>query len=351
MHVLLTTALMRSGVITHVIDLANGLIKQDIKVTIALRYRIDHANDKDKLILRSFDEKSIPYFFYRNYEELVIFSSKNNINLIHAHSRLAYPTSYFASRKLRIPLFITLHGVFQWLKYYPSTFARANKIIAIGPVQAKSAGSKYSYKTVIIDNGIDVDRYIPIDTQTALLNENDNSLPLKIIQFGRYDKETSKGISALNEAVKLLRDHGKNIELKMIGSNHCDEIDQFNIIGWVEDPVEYLQWGNIAFGHGRALREAMAAGNVGYLLGSGYGGHVGLDWFSEENYRPISALSEYNLPNPDQFTIYEELNKLYNDRILLETLRKEARTIAENYFDINEMVRKTINVYSYKMKR
>ncbi|NLM46865.1 MAG: glycosyltransferase family 4 protein [Firmicutes bacterium] len=345
MHVLLTTYLVRSGVLTHVWDLVQQLPMHGIDVTVAILQQADKGSasepgsgrEKFSNLLGPISRGS--YCFYRTADDLAAICRENKIELLHAHSRLVYPASQVAAKRLGIPLVLTLHGVFPWQKFYPSSLLQAQAIIAVGPAQAAGT-EQVSEKVVIIPNGVDTQYFCPQPSAPWRQGEE-----LHIIWFGRTNGASSRGVAVLDRAIYLLRSRGLKIKATLIGRAADVCVHEFATLDWVSDPLPYLQSGHLAFGHGRSLREAMSCGNVGFLLGHGYGGQVEASWFTGDNSRPVSAIPEYNLPKPDAEVIAADIARFYYNEKLLEMARIEARRLALLYFDVQEMIRKTIAVY------
>lgn len=345
MRVLLTSILVRSGVLTHVWDLAKYFKENGIDVRIALYTPTDVLKKMNinKREIPSFIhplKKIVPVSFYVTDNELLSIARKQKVELIHAHSRLTFPSSYRVGKKLSIPLVLTLHGVFPWLKYYAQALSYAEQIIAIGPAQAKSLDLNTTKKVSIIPNGINTKMYHPISNK-----QMEKSEALKIIWFGRTNGKASEGVKVLDKSVERLKRDGYNIEAKMIGRAEGVKPKSFDVHGWVNNPLKYLQWGHIAFGHGRSLREAMACGNVGFLLGDGYGGLVIRNWFQSGQSRPLSAIPAYKLPKANEDVLARDILLLHENRSYLQSLRLESRRIAERFFDIEHMGKQTMIRY------
>jgi glycosyltransferase involved in cell wall biosynthesis len=276
--------------------------------------------------------------YYETPQELLEFCQQQRIELIHAHSRLAFLSSLQVARRRNIPLVITLHGVYPWQSNYPSTLWYAKKIIAVGPAQAKGV-AEHQEKLEIIANGIDIKRFCPSIYRSQMANT------LKVLWFGRTHGATSRGVKVLDEAIKILRNRGVNVTAWLIGRPTGATVEQFRVFGWTDNPESILQNGHIAFGHGRALREAMACGNVGFLLGHGYGGQVKKTWFKGDKDIPISAIQEYSLPRPSAERIAADISCYVNNNALLYKDRLEARDIAVKHFDVRQMIGEIANVY------
>jgi glycosyltransferase involved in cell wall biosynthesis len=285
----------------------------------------------------------VPYIYYQTPQELLEFCQRQQIQLIHSHSRLAFPSSLLVAKRGNIPLVVTLHGVFPWKHHYSSTLAYAKKIIAIGPAQTKGA-EQYKDKISIIPNGIDTKRFCPNISRSRLTSDS-----LKIIWFGRTSGVTSKGVLILDEAIKILRKRGIKVSAWLIGIPTGVTVKQFTELGWRDNPVSILQKGHIAFGHGRSLREAMACGNVGFLLGHGYGGQVNGTWFRDDHMFPVSAIPEYRLPEPEAEQIANDIVRYAKNNALLYRDRLRARDIAVKYFDVRKMITDILDVYQETM--
>lgn len=346
MRVLLTTYLLRGGVLTHVWDLVKFLGEAGVAVSVAIYTKNDNSAEK-RVIHRARTLPSllgpiekVPFIYYGTSQQLADYCRQQRIDLIHAHSRLAYPTSLQVARYLNLPLVITLHGVFPWHRHYPSTLMYARKIISVGPAQTK--GTEYCQdKMVIIPNGIDTRRFCP-----AMLRAKKQGELLKVLWFGRTNGAASSGVKVLDEAIGILRRQNVTVAAWLIGSPTGVTVEQFKVFGWTDNPVPILQSGHLAFGHGRALREAMACGNVGFLLGHGYGGRLDKAWFKGDGTRPISAIPEYFLPQPDARQIAADISAYANNSSQLYRDRLEARDIAVKHFDVRQMILEIVNTYS-----
>lgn len=337
MRVLITTVLVRTGQWRHVCDLVERLHAHGIQPRVAVQLRTHQRPQRVRAeLLRSF--RGTPFTVYRKARHLFSFARRYGAELIHAHSSHTYRTALQASRKLPVPLVVTLHGAVAWLERFPLTMRHAAQIIAVGPAQAGAVPNQYPAKVTIIPNGIDVHRFRPSSDGPPL------DAPLRVLWYGRTSGRLSRGVVALDKALGLLRRAGHHIEGRMVGVAKGAAVRHLKAFGWLDDPLPHLQWSHIAFGHGRSLREAMACGNAGFLLGFGYGGLVTPSWFDSPSYA-FGALPDYNLPAPDPDQIAREILRLDEERHRLYQLREEARLIAERIFDRDDMVRRTAQIY------
>jgi hypothetical protein len=333
-HVVLTSILVRSGLLTHVRDLANELAKNGIEVSVAIPKKGNLSRDRSLLHVSD----AVTMFEYGSQGALTGFAAGQGAALIHAHSPQTFDASLVAARRRDLPLVVTLHSVSPWPQLYPKVLDRASAIIAVGRAQAQAAGPRHAGKVVLIPNGVDLNRFRPDPAQAGVEG------PLRVVWFGRYDRPYSRGLLALDGAVAGLRSRGLEIEARMVGYAEGVETAALDHRGWSDDPVRELQWGQVAFGHGRSLREAMACGNVGFLLGHGYGRRLTPQKLSQENY-VIDAFPQYGFPAPDPLAIAGDLISLYEDRSLLRDLRAQAQLLAEQRFDLGRMVQRTLEVY------
>lgn len=342
MRVLLLSIIAKCGVFTHVRELALYLKKLGIEPVVGFIHNT-RATSMFKLtetdigaMIQSLN--GLSYLLYDSEENLLEQISSLQIDLLHAHSPLVFAASLKVSQKLNIPFVITLHSVLNWNRLYPAAMKEAKSIIAIGPEVAKSAGKVYQTKVQIIFNGIDIEHYKPDN-----INMVDD--PLRIIWVGRTNGAAARGVIYLACAISLLKQKGIPIEAKVVGHAVDASVKGMEACGWVHDPLPYLHWSHIAFARGRALREAMACGNVGFLIGQGYGGIVEPEWFFNNRQPQLSGSLKHGSTKLSVSKIYKDILYFHKHRMALEQSRKIARKIAEENFDVKKMVEQTYSVY------
>jgi len=120
--------------------------------------------------------------------------------------------------------------------------------------------------------------------------------------------------------------------------------------GWIHDPLIYLQNNHIVFARGRALREAMACGNVGFLIGQGYGGIVKEERFENGKIPVFSGSLKHGCTKLNSEQIVNDILHFHYFRHQLLVARKAARKIAEDNFNIKKMVDDTCLVYKEAIK-
>ena len=265
-------------------------------------------------------------------------AEKLQVSRIHAHSPLILNASLEAAKRLSIPLIITLHGLIDWEAHFPNALTYAGHIIATGPETARSAGRAFQKKITIIENGINLKTFQPASCNESALG------PLRVLYYGRTKGSDVLGLIALDQAVELMRKLGSIVDARMVGRAAGVFASNLYQYGWLDDPLPALQWSQVVFGRGRSLREGMACGSVGFLLGEGYGGFLTRKRM-RHNRPSLSCTLKLGANVADSETIAHDLIRLDKDRSLLQILKKEACDIAAEYFDAAKMAKETLNVY------
>ncbi len=343
MQILLLSIMAKCGVFTHVRDLAVHLHKLGMNPVIGFindpyaRYLFQVSKWDQSVMEDSLN--GIPCFYFTSENEMLDKTKSIKFDLVHAHSPLVLKHGVGIKMQMGIPFIITLHGIANWSQLHSHELKHADGLIAIGPEVADSAGSEFREKVNIIFNGIDTDHFKPYD------NRIDDTNTLRIAWTGRVTGTAAKGVRCLSASINMLRKKGVPIEAKIIGNLHGAYIREIETYGWLHDPLPILQWSNIAFGRGRSLREAMACGNVGFLLAEGYGGPVDSKWFENGMQPQLSGSLKHGYSELNPVEIANDILYFYKHMDQLESARREARKIAEEYFDIRKMVRDTYKVY------
>lgn len=335
MRIVLTSILCQSGLMTHVHGLARHLATQGEYVAIAFKRTNYLDSSAQQGILTTLGE--VPYLIYDTAAELRTFLLESGCTLVHAHSHATFDDATQVSLALDIPLVVTLHSVFPWHRRFRLTLQTARKIIAVGPAQARSARA-FRARMVIIQNGIDTDFFRPNEELA------DKSDTVNVLWYGRVDGRLSRGLKVLDRLVPMLP---STINVTGLGIAHPPP-RSFPMLPWTDNPLPHLQKSHITFAHGRSLREAMSCGSIGMLLGYGYGGRV-----TEARLKGglvLDAFPEYRLPRPRVHHLLHDILEIA-DHSNLAGLRKEARTIALENFDIKDMVDAVQAVYCDALAR
>ncbi|MCC5912512.1 MAG: glycosyltransferase family 4 protein [Clostridiaceae bacterium] len=347
MKILFLSIIAKCGVFTHVRELALYMQKRGIQPVIGFTHnsstvRMFKVTKKDMDAMKE-SLNGISYFLYESDEDLLQKTENMQIDLLHAHSPIVLSAAMKVSNKLDIPYVITLHGVSNWSKFHNRAMEQAKAIIAIGPEVAKSAGIEHQKKIRIIFNGIDIEHYKP-----GKIERTNKSL--RIIWMGRTNGPSADGATYLARAIRILRKKGIPIDAKIVGyASGANTVGMQNC-GWIHDPLTYLQDNHIVFARGRALREAMACGNVGFLIGQGYGGIVKKEWFENGKIPVLSGSLKHGYAKLNSEQIVNDILHFHHFRGRLVAARKAARKIAEDNFNIKKMVDDTYLIYEEVIK-
>jgi glycosyltransferase involved in cell wall biosynthesis len=317
----------RSGLFTHVRDLARELNRRGWDVRLAFQQTREFIEENPGPLLATM--APVPYDYFSTRRELEALVEEHRPHLLHAHSFLGFFPTCQVSRARKVPFVVTLHSVFRWSRYFRDVLREAQGIIAVGPAQASSASP---FKVSIIENGIDLTDY----PAPAALEVPER---IEILWYGRVDGKLVKGLRALDGSAPFLP---TNVSLRALGSPGWP-LKNIPLLGWQDRPVDVLRRSHMVFAHSRSLREAMACGNIGMLLGYGYGGRV-----TEEKIKSgliLDAFPQYPLQRPVISRLVREIRELTQDPTRIPPLQREARRIAEEYFSLKVMVDRTIALY------
>lgn len=337
MKILMTSIACRSGLFTHVLDLVKGMRRQGIDALLAVKGPSDskHATDHlESLKLLG----NLPYYEYETSTDLGRYARAIQASVIHAHSPTTFGASRRVSKALSVPLVLTLHSPRNWSKRFARTLQYADRIIAVGPAQARSVLRGYGHKLRVVANGINLSRFRPPKVAPPLRGA------LRVIWFGRTNGPLTLGLAALDQAIGRLKHRGYEILGKKIGIAKGVSVKHMDDCDWLTDPVPYLQEGHVAFGHSRALREAMACGNAGFLVAYGFGAAVREEDFHKAGHS-LDAFPTSGFPEARIEPITRWLIKLYTNRAIIRNLRLEAVKLAARHFDRRDMVKDTLDVY------
>lgn len=338
MRVLFTSILCQAGLMTHVRDLAGYLERQGIGVVLAFQEPgfVDDEQTKEELLAQF--SPAQPCLLYHTSQELREFALSQRCELIHAHSYATFKSAAAVSQELGMPLVLTLHSIYRWERRFKRELTAAERIIAVGPGQAEGVPS-FRHKLELIPNGIDIESFAPAEEEDLASGK------IRVLWYGRVHGNCSRGLLVLDQLAPELPSF---IELSALGSADFTPLN-IPLLPWTNNPIPHLQRAHLTFAQSRALREAMACGSVGILLGSGYGGLVTEDFLLKHNLT-VDAFYRYNLPKPRVKVLLADLLALAKHPQLRE-LRREARRLAVKYFDLETMGQKTLAVYNSALQR
>ena len=169
---------------------------------------------KNKLI------KSLKLLF-----SILIFCSKNKIQIIHSHHRYFDALAYLVSKLFNIRTIMTVHSKVFGKR---SISYKSEKLIAVSKSIKEHLISNYnipSEKIEVIYNFISKDNYHIVHPKPEILQKYCLINYDKIIGFvGRFDKE--KGVDVLLKAFKIVQQNYKSVCLILVGEGR--EHDYYN---------------------------------------------------------------------------------------------------------------------------
>ncbi|TCK93462.1 glycosyltransferase involved in cell wall biosynthesis [Natranaerovirga hydrolytica] len=355
MNVLIVTmGLDIGGAETHVYNLALGLKRRGIEpiiissggvyVELLKKENIQHieapVDIKDfKSLLKSLNsvKKAI---------------KEKDIHIVHAHGRIPSLICKISAKKYNKPFIVTAHAKFKYNLMYRYTSFWGQRTICISEDIKSYLVNQFKVNAqniTIIENGIDTDLF---NKEESVEDER-----FRIVFVSRLDDKLGPLCKKLIDAVALLDNTDKTIELNIVGDGpyyknleaHIQNKqlinNTVNLLGKKTDVYNILPKNQIAVCVSRSAMEAMAcklpiiiAGGEGYmgiltkdnvteamsnnLTGRGYESNVSVETLKEDISRLITM-------NVDEIIKMGEFN----------------REIILNNYSLTNMVDKTINIY------
>lgn len=314
MKILMITRFYLNGQTTHVFSLCKELIRQGHQVFLIACYL-------DKTIyLRQLNDLRIPFSTAPKPIRLRSFLENKGFDLIHTHSAHTLAQSLELGKHLRVPVVSTCHYL---------GFPLADKLVETDAIIVISPEMKESYafpeeKTFIIQNGVE----IPPNANTSL-GENYHALILT-----RMTERKRNGFQNFVTVVNRL-----NWRVTSVGN--WTPPQGVTRVPWTTDTSPFLKQADVVVGTGRAIREGLAAGCVGIVLGEWSDGVVtpdNVDLLARHNFSGRATKTRPSLP------YWESLAPCFTDESIL-SLKKFGREYAQKNFGIDKMTKETIRVY------
>ena len=326
--------------------------------------------EKIKVLTRKIDQKN-PYKIFTNIEKFKNIFLENKISLVHARSRAPAWSAYYASKKLNIPFITTWHGHAEnssyFKKKYNSIMLKGNAVIANSEYTAKKISENYSYDISNIDiipRGVSSSDYTSnnfsekeiIDLKRKWIIKDDQKV---ILLPARYSKWKGHEL-AIRACSKIVEENPKlNISIIFIGnkkgnekyisnleklSNNLGLSNYIKILGNFENmPLAYhvsdiiLYPSIVPEPFGRVPIETQAAGKI--IIASNNGGMTETIKEGEDN-------TGFRIKNNDVEDLKNKINlslNLNDDEI--SNLRKRAIEYVDKNFSLENMCKKTLDVY------
>jgi glycosyltransferase involved in cell wall biosynthesis/ADP-heptose:LPS heptosyltransferase len=275
---------------------------------------------------------------------------KENINIIHARSRVPAWISFFASRSSNMHFVTTCHGMYR-KGFFSEVMGWGKMVICPSKAVARYMREKFDVpeeKIVIIDRWVDLDKFKFTDYQ---FRKNSNT----IVTIGRIS--SSKGYEYLIEAFRKVVRSNPYLKLKIVGAADKFKTDYFNhlktlvtrfalqynvqFVGYRQDIESVLKDARLLVApsvieesFGRVIIEAFACGVP--VVATKVGG------FKEI----IEDGKDGILVDPkDPQQITDTILKLLNDPTLAQNLALNARKKVDTSYTIEKCLKQTAEVY------
>jgi peptidoglycan/xylan/chitin deacetylase (PgdA/CDA1 family)/glycosyltransferase involved in cell wall biosynthesis len=240
---------------------------------------------------------------------------RENIDVVHCHSRAASWVSYFALRGLKIPLVSTVHGRQHLHTAKALVDVYGDKVIAICGNLREHLLTEINMSAARI---VEIPNGVPFRINEKLSSSNEelttNNSSLRIAFIGRFNGGKGERAAALLEQVfpVLLREFA-SLRVALIGGElealpaagkmalaqlQAEFSARVEVVGFTSDVAGWLARTTLVIGAGRVAIEALGAGRSVLALGeASYAGLVAEASFAAaaaSNFGDISALQTTN---------------------------------------------------------
>lgn len=285
-------------------------------------------------------------------EDIKHIIKKENIDIVHARSRVPAFSAFFAARSARVPFITTCHGYYS-RHFFSRVMGWAGFVIVPSNVVARHMISDFGVprdRIRLIPRGVDLDKFEYAKAQTVSQKKE-----FSIALIGRITP--IKGHVYLIRAISKVSRIVPDIKVYIIGEppkakpKYKTELEslvkRLNLSGHISftgdcadipsrlkgiDLVVVPSVGEETFG--RVIIESQAAGVP--VIASRIGGIIDI---IKDNINGI-------LVNPrDHNKLAEAILRLIKDPALRERIRENARNVVEKEFTIDSMYEKTMKVY------
>lgn len=344
---------------THMFDIITGLNSSFEKYVACPNQKPFYNMYKDKKIMVF--PLPVRIFSLISFVKLVQFTKRNNIEIIHSHGKGAGIYSRLLGIITDKPVIHTFHGI-HYKKYsywkqrlyfiIEKTLSMFTKYIINVSESENVEGIQLNLfpksKTRIIFNGISIEkmRECNVDLKTEhLINslKKDNVLICTVARF-----DYVKGVDVAIHAMKYLEEYHKNFKYVLIGDGELKgkiikEInkyhlnDQILILGFRDDVPGILKMMDIYLSASRGesmsltLLEAMSSGLP--VVATDIPGNRGLIR------KDLLARSE------DPLDIAKKISRIIKNPKLSNKLVEEGRTLVNETYTLEKMIRNTENLY------
>jgi glycosyltransferase involved in cell wall biosynthesis len=223
----LTTHLNIGGITSYLSIIGGGLLKIGHEISVGSgqgELSRDLQRKGIRVFFLPFRTKSelSPKLYFAALPKLVRLLKEEKFDLIHAHTRVTQVVAALASRITGVPVVTTAHG------YYKPRFGRrlfgcwGKRVIAISSLVGEELKKSHvvpEYKIRVVENAIDTEAFEKkMAEKNPLKIRRGWNIPDQAVVVGSVSRLVrDKGHEFLIEAVRLLRERGRDVFLLVLG--------------------------------------------------------------------------------------------------------------------------------------
>lgn len=259
-------------------------------------------------------------------------------DVIHAHSTSTWVLGGHLAEGTSAPLVVTSHGLGIGSFEERAVASQVRAVVCPGARTAEMAPRIFGSqaRVHVIDNGIDLEHFVP----------KSKSATPRVVYLGRVDAGRRLGFDIFRGVAAKL-----SAEVLVVGTGPEDRSGNgASSLGWIRDSAEVLREADIVLGIGRSLREALACGAVGVVLGKSYHGIVTPERVAEAGIHEMDFVDFERLPvitDPTRLAdaLKHDLRSLLSDTGELRRLQRFSREFAVGRLDVTARAHAHASLY------
>ncbi|HHV79228.1 MAG TPA: glycosyltransferase family 4 protein [Firmicutes bacterium] len=353
------------GAETHVVTLAKELLRDGHRVVVAsgggrLVHELTAAGIPHEIV--SLNSRN-PFKVLRSVHAIHQLCRTNQIQLMHAHARIPAWVCNMVSRKARIPVVVTYHGVYASGFPWNLVTVPGDRTIAVSEDVKEHLVTKFGFKpasVIIIPNGIDTEQFKPskrpdiLAQQLGILNEA--SVVVHVSRL--HGNMASVALNLIRAMPRLSASLNRPVQLLIVGDGDqlsrvkqaaldMNERLRYNAViatGGRLDTSALLLLGDVFVGVARAAMEAMACAKPVVIAGEGGFGGI----LTEEKMREV-ALANFTARREGAPVTPENLAAAIEQIITgdkAEQLGAAGLRFVRENLEVREVAQQVIQVYS-----
>ena len=362
-----TQSLGIGGIETHIVELCRGIKEKYKNINIVVcsnggfyEKELEQINVKHiKVPLHNSNLKNI----LKSYKMLKKIIEEENINIVHAHTRVAAMICDSICKKKKISFYTTVHFDYDTKFPFNKLSKWGDKTLAVSKDLKEYVVKNYNVKdsnVYITVNGIDTNKFSKdVDYEDIINQFNLNPNARRIVHISRLDDATIKTLEILFDMTRELYEVIKNIEIVVVGdgtkfeylkekANKINEEIGKNIIFMIGkrtyDINKFAASSTIGIGVSRSILEMMSCGKPVIL--SGNQGYMGI---FEKSKLELAYSTNFCFRGSNQVS-YIELKKdilgiFDRDIEDIDNMGKYNRQVVLNYYSQEKMVEDYIKLW------